>query len=104
VIAIVFLRVLLRHKRLTAPPVPGPRPVFVGPTQTEWQVRLPGGQHFVEWATQEPAAVEPIVVIDEPEETVLPSQRSLSLARLREPQVAKAKIRRQVRLIMTAEL
>ena len=64
---------------------------------------LPGGQHLVEGALQQPLPLEPVVVVAEAVDAVLPGEVGLGLARLGQAQVVEAEVRRQLRLVVAPE-
>src|SRR4029079_11271076 len=83
--------------------VPDSCPRLVGPAQTEGKVRLARGKHFVEWPLDDALASEPVVVIAERLDAVLPCELGLGDAGLRQTQVVEAEVRRDVRLVMARE-
>src|SRR5207244_2596120 len=70
------------------------------PAQTKRKIRLSGTHHLRHGAFEELLSVKPVMVIDETVNTVLSSQRGLRRARLRCPEIVKAQIGGQVRLIV----
>src|SRR5207302_1958335 len=69
---VVFLGIVLGHQHLVLLPVPRPGPVFIRPAEAERKVRPPGSQNLVERALQKALAVEPVMVVTEPLDAVLP--------------------------------
>jgi hypothetical protein len=97
------MRIGLLYQYLPFRPVPPASPWFIGPTQTKWQVGCPGPQNFVEWPFEQSPALEPIVIIAKAVHPILLCHIRLSFPGLWQAQVVKAKISRQVRLVMSAK-
>ena len=97
---VVLVGVALLHQHLALAAVPGAAPVLVGPGQAVGEVRLAAGADLLDRALQQPVAVEPVVVVAEAADAVLPRQRRLRGARLGQAQVVEAELARQVRLVM----
>src|SRR5262249_36819145 len=81
--AVVLLRVLLLDQDCLIQAVPAPRPVFVGPAEAEGEVRLSGFPDLVQRPLQQAPAVEPVMVVAEAVDAVLPRQLRLGLAGFR---------------------
>ena len=101
---VVLDRVALIHQHVAFEPVPGARPVLVGPAQAEWQVGLTRRQDLVKGPLQEAAAREPVMIVAKPGDPVFPSEVSLGPPGIGEPEVVKPQVGRQVGLLVTLEL
>ncbi len=101
--AIVLLTEFLAHEHMTRLGVPAPGPFLVGPTECEREVRHPGSQHFFERPLEQPAAVEPVVVVDEAVHAVLLGQFGLCDPHLGHPQVVVAELSRELGLIVAGK-
>ena len=97
---IVLRSVFLRNQDLVLSGVPPSRPVLIRPTQTKRHIAPFVLEHIVNGFVQQPLPGEPIVVIAERVDAVGLRQLDLLAANLTKPQVIKAEIRRQVRLIV----
>ena len=98
--SIVVLAVLLTHQHMAGLGVPASGPLLVGPAQGEGEIGLAGRQHFFERPLQQSAAVEPVVVVDEAVDAVLPGQVGLCGPHLGHPQVVVAELARNMGLIV----
>jgi len=84
------IALLLEHTSLLS--APGPSPRLVGPAQAERDVRSSRLQHGLEWALQQTAPLEPVVVVAEACDTMLLSQLGLPLTHHGIQQVVVAKL------------
>ncbi len=84
--------------------VPDAAPGFVGPAQAEREIRFARREHFGERPFEHAFAVaEPVVVIAEALDAVLPRKVSLRLAGFRHAQIVESQIGRHVGLVMPRE-
>ena len=101
--AIVLLAELLPHEHVAGLCIPTPGPFLVGPAEGEREVRRAGLQHLLERPLQQPTAVEPVVVVDEPMHAVLAGQLRLGDPHLGHPQVVVAELSRELGLVVTGK-
>src|SRR4051794_52858 len=78
-----------------------PRPRLVCPAEGKRKVRFTGAQDLLKWLLQQLLAFEPVVVIAEAMDPVLPGQRGLGLTHVRQAQIVIAKLGRHPRLLVT---
>ena len=95
---VVLVAELLGHQDLAGLRIPVAGPLLVRPAQGEGEVGGARCEHLVEGALEEPATVEPVVVVDEPRNAVLGSQGGLCLAHFGNPQVVVAELGRDLGL------
>ena len=97
-------RVTLLQEHLAVEAVPGPRPVLVGPAETEGKVRLAAGQKSFNRLLEDPPAVKPVVVKAEPVDPVTAGHLGLPFEHGRVGEVVIANVwMRHVRLLMAGE-
>ncbi len=96
---ILFAEHLLQN-HLVERALPPAVPALVGPAQRERQVGLAGIEHLLERPIQHASSAEPVVVVQESRDPVVPSQSRLEVPGLRDPQVIEPELSRQVRLTM----
>lgn len=83
--------------------VPDSRPGFIGPTEAEWKIGLAGFQDFVKRPLEQTFPGKPIVVIAEALDSGVAGQCRLRGPRLGHAQIVKAKVGRDVRLVVARE-
>ena len=100
---IVFSRIRLLDQNPVRRPVPYAGPRLICPTQTERIVRLPRSQHLGERPLEDALAAEPVVIVAERLDSEFTRQLGLRGTSLRDSEIVKAEVGRNVRLIVAAK-
>src|SRR6266496_4535034 len=100
---VVFFRVGLLHQNLVLASVPNACPILVSPAETKRKVRLARHKHLIERSIQKAFACEPIVVVAEAGDSILPRQLGLSFTGFRNAKIVKPEIGGQVWLVVAAK-
>ena len=103
-VQIVVVRVFLGNQNFSVEAIPAPAPVFVGPADAERKIRPTGLYNFVQRPVQQALAGEPIVVVAETVNPVLPGQGSLFFPDFGKSQVVETQIRGQPWLVVADEV
>jgi hypothetical protein len=98
---ITFVGVLLGQEDLVFRSIPATRPILIGPTNAKRKIGCPERQDLLEWALEELAAVEPVVVVAEAVDTVTLCKCRLLFTHLWNPEIVESEIRWQMWLIMS---
>jgi hypothetical protein len=61
----------LLEENLVLGAVPAAGPIFIGPADAKGKIRFTRSQYLIEWALEEPATVEPVVVITKSKDPVV---------------------------------
>ena len=93
-------RVILGDQNLMVKPVPTPSPVLVRPDHAEGDVDLRVCQHPLERGLHQEFAREPIEVIGEPRDAVVPGHGGLLAHDLRQSQIVIAQVDRTMGLVV----